>query len=453
MPARTIDIAVIGAGAAGLMAGISAARAAPGAKVVILDGARTLGAKILVAGGGRCNVTHHAVDESAYAGSSRNAIKNVLRAFPVERTIAFFADLGVELKREPTGKLFPTTDSARTVLDALLAAARDAGGSGADVIHPWRVDTITREPDGTFLITRAPDVASDPQSPMPGPQCLSSRRVILATGGLSLPKSGSDGHGHALARRLGHSITPRVFPALVPLTLPKSHWVCAFSGLTVPATLELRAPTGKRLVSFTNSTLCTHFGLSGPSVLDISRYVTDALRTDPAHHLVINWLAGITPEALDAALLGVGGGRGPSIARWLSESAPHGASVVDHADTGMPDRLARALCDSCSPLLDPATPVHALTKLQRRAIVAAATATPLPVSGDRGYLFAEVTAGGVPLSELHLATMESRVCPGLHLCGELCDVDGRIGGFNFQWAWASGHAAGKGAATAPASQY
>lgn len=446
MPPPSSDIAIIGAGAAGLMAGITAARRARGAHVVILDGARTLGAKILVAGGGRCNVTHHAVDETAFAGSSRNAIKNVLRAFPVERTIEFFQDLGVELKREPTGKLFPTSDSARTILDALLNAARDAG---AQVLNPWRVDTITRQSDGTFLITRAAEQSSyDPQPLVPSPQSLLSRRLILATGGLSLPKSGSDGHGHTLARNLGHSITPRVFPALVPLTLPKSHWICALSGLTVPATLELRAATGKRLVSFTNSTLCTHFGLSGPSVLDISRYYTAARIEDsggPGAQLVINWLAGTTPEQLDALLLAVGGGRGPSIARWLSESAPHGAPVVDHADTGMPDRLARALCDSAAPPVDPATPVHALTKIQRRAIVTAATATPLPISGDRGYLFAEVTAGGVPLSELNLATMESRVTPGLHICGELCDVDGRIGGFNFQWAWASGHAAGRGA--------
>jgi predicted Rossmann fold flavoprotein len=440
------DIAVIGAGAAGLMAGITAARAAPAGpsrKIVILDGAKTLGAKILVAGGGRCNVTHHSVDESAFAGSSRNAIKNVLRSFPVKRTVAFFSELGVELKQEPTGKLFPTTDSARTVLDALLNAARDAG---AEIIHPWRVDTITRAPDGTFLITRAPGPApspSDHQSPVPGPRCLSSPRLILATGGLSLPKTGSDGHGHTLARSLGHSITPRVHPALVPLTIAKSHWICALSGLTVPATLELRSATGKRLVSFTNSTLCTHFGLSGPSVLDISRYYTGAHAQDPGAHLVINWLAGTPPETLDAALLGA---RGPSIARWLAESAPHAQSVVDHVNVGMPDRLARALCDSAHPPVEPSTPVHALTKIQRRAIVAAATATPLPVTGDRGYLFAEVTAGGVPLSELHLATMESRITPGLFLCGELCDVDGRIGGFNFQWAWASGHAAGQGAA-------
>ncbi len=439
----SFDIAVVGAGAAGLMAGIAAARTAPrGSRVVILDSARVLGAKILVAGGGRCNVTHHAVDETAFAGSSRNAIKNVLRAFPVERTIDFFAELGVELKRENTGKLFPTTDSARTVLDALLNAASD---DGAQVINPWRVDTILRQPDNTFLITPASDSPSDPQSPVPSPQCLSSSRLILATGGLSLPKTGSDGHGHALARSLGHSITPRVFPALVPLTLPKSHWICGLSGLTVPATLELRAATGKRLVSFTNSTLCAHFGLSGPSVLDISRYYTAALREDSSSQLVINWLAGTTPEKLDELLLAGGGGRGPSIARWLCESAPHAHDVVDHASVGMPDRLARAICESAAPPVEPSTAVHALTRIQRRALVAAATATPLPITGDRGYLFAEVTAGGVPLSELNLATMESRITPGLHICGELCDVDGRIGGFNFQWAWSSGHAAGIGA--------
>jgi predicted Rossmann fold flavoprotein len=416
--ARTeIDIAVIGAGAAGLMAAVFAGRTlGPQSRVVAFDGARTLGAKVLVAGGGRCNVTHHRVDESAYAGSSRNAIKKVLRRFDVPQTVAFFESLGVTLKREDTGKLFPTTDSARTVLDALLRAVKS---TGAEIVHPWRVARVVRDEGlangGGFLIHPA-DATLEP---------LQARRVILCTGGKSLPKSGSDGLGHAIAKSLGHSITPRVFPALVPLLLPQGHVLTTLSGLTLPATLELRSKTGKRLVSFTNSTLCTHFGLSGPSVLDISRYYTDEM--PEGGRLFINFLTDSTPEALDRDL------------QFLGKQ-----TVLRFFAGKVPERMVRALCDFAK--VDTSATGASLTRDQRRALVAAFAEHELPITGDRGWNYAEVTAGGVPLDEVHLDTMESRLCPGLHLAGEVLDVDGRIGGFNFQWAWASGFVAGTSAA-------
>lgn len=414
MGSDSADIAVVGAGAAGLMASIWAARTRPGARVVALDGARALGAKILVAGGGRCNVTHDEVDARAFAGDSPNAIRKVLRRFPVERTIEFFRELGVELKREDTGKLFPTTDSARTVLDALLRAARDAGVA---LRHPWRVGAIARTAHG-FEIARA-DEPGDPER-------VRSRRVILATGGLSLPKTGSDGGGYALARSLGHTVTA-THPALVPLTLPRDHPLCAISGVSAEATVELRSATGRRLVAFDGPVLCAHFGLSGPAILDISRYWltrADDGRTDAA--LVVNWLPSRTPAAVDADLAGL---KNQTPMRFLSER--------------MPERLARVVCVVAG--VDPTTPGHQLTREGRRALVDAATQMRVPVTGSRGYLFAEVTAGGVPLSEVRLETMESRVCAGLHLCGEVCNVDGRIGGYNFQWAWSSGFVAGSAA--------
>jgi predicted Rossmann fold flavoprotein len=206
----------------------------------------------------------------------------------------------------------------------------------------------------------------------------------------------------------------------VPLTLPRDHFLCGLSGVTTPATFTLRGPTGKRLASFTDSTLCTHFGLSGPGVLDVSRHWLDA---EPGSVLHANWLPGTTTESVDSDLAEL---RGESPARFLSRRVP--------------ERLARGLCEHAG--VDPAAPAHALTRERRRVLARAVTDLALPITGDRGYNFAEVTAGGVPLSELRLETMESRVCPGLHLCGEICDVDGRIGGYNFQWAWASGHVAG-----------
>ena len=194
------DVVIVGAGAAGLMAGVWAARS--NRRVVLLDGARTLGAKILVAGGGRCNVTHHVVDETAFAGSTRKAIRKVLRRFDADQTVRFFASLDVELKREDTGKLFPVTDDARTILDALVGAVRSAGG---EIRHPQRVERINVVPGGFVLSGDWGELVST--------------RIILATGGKSLPKTGSDGGGYALARSIGHSITARIFPSLVPLTL------------------------------------------------------------------------------------------------------------------------------------------------------------------------------------------------------------------------------------------
>lgn len=430
-----VDIAIIGAGAAGLMAAIWAGRSAPsGSRIVALDGAKTLGAKILVAGGGRCNVTHHAVDESAYAGSTRPAIRNVLRRFDVRETIDFFRELGVELKREDTGKLFPTTDDAHTVRDALM---REATRAGAHIRHPWRVATIARtnDPGHPFRIERT-------DTPSPSEHTLLASRVILATGGMALPKSGSDGHGYTFARALGHSTTGRIFPALVPLLLDKAHptgsALTALSGIALPAALDLRHANGKAIVRFENSTLFTHFGLSGPSTLDISRYVLDALaqaRADrtPEPVLTLNILPTHTLDSLDALI--------------LRETRDHGHASLTRllTDLLVPDRLARALAGLAS--LDPATPLNKLTREVRRRFVLVCTQLPLPITGDRGFTHAEVTAGGVPLRELDLKTMESRVCPGLHLCGEILDVDGRIGGFNFQWAWASGFVAGSAAAT------
>ncbi|CAG0974969.1 3-dehydro-bile acid delta(4,6)-reductase [Phycisphaerales bacterium] len=408
------DIAVVGAGAAGLMAAIWAGRTlGASGRVIALDGAKKIGAKILVAGGGRCNVTHHTVDEGQYAGSTPHAIRKVLRRFDVPDTVAFFKALGVELKREKTGKIFPVTDDANTVLSALLGAAADAG---VELRHPWRVDRVARE--GEVFVVRGEG----------GGAAIRAGRVIIAAGGKALPRSGSDGAGYAMVRELGHSVTPRVFPALVPLVLGKGHWITGLSGISAEVTLELRGGTGKRIKAFTNSMLCTHFGISGPAAMDMSRYLAGARFEDPAAGLVVNWLPGESGDSVDAMLVGLGR---TTPSKWLRER-------------GLPERLSEAICAAAG--ANPAAPGHGLPRDLRRALARCVTQMPLPVVGDRGFTYAEVTAGGVPLSEVDLDTMESRVCRGLHLCGEILDVDGRIGGFNFQWAWASGHLAGRGAA-------
>jgi predicted Rossmann fold flavoprotein len=402
------DLAVVGCGAAGLMAAIQAGRraAAQGRprSIVAVDGAARIGAKILVAGGGRCNVTHDVVDETAFAGSTPPAIRNVLRRFGVGETVRFFAELGVHLKHEETGKLFPVTDRARTVLDALMRAA---GRAGVAIENPWRVESLSKEAAGFVLRSPAGEIVA--------------RRVILATGGRSLPKSGSDGHGYEIARRLGHTTTPRILPGLVPIVVAEDCFVRRLSGVTVPAAITLRSGTGKALRSFTGSMLCTHSGISGPPALDISRYWLDARQDDDGAQLSIDWAPGRREEQVRAELERKG-----AVGRLLSSF--------------LPDRLADALCREAG--VDPGISFERLARDGRSKLVGTVCAYRLPATGDRGFTHAEVTAGGIPLAQVNLKTMESRVCPGLFLVGEILDVDGRIGGFNFQWAWSSGFVAG-----------
>lgn len=412
MTESTHPLVVVGAGAAGLMAAIAAGRAGLQG-VVALDGARTLGAKILVAGGGRCNVTHHAVHERDYAGATPASIRRVLSRFTVAQTVDFFAALGVELKREETGKLFPVSDNARTVLQALLRAAADAG---VELRHPDRVHEIEPCEGGGFRIR------SDR-----GTQ--HATRVVLATGGRSLPKSGSDGAGLEMAVSLGHTLTERVVPSLVPLLLREGHWLRELSGLALPAELRVVDPSGKRLARFEGSLLCTHFGLSGPVALDISRHWTLQHSVQPETRLEASLLPDLDLTTAD---------------RWILDAT--GRSLLSRLRERLPDRMARAVLQASG--ATPETTPQQLPKERRRDLVRNLVAMDLPVIGDRGFTYAETTAGGVPLTEVRLETLESRVRPGLHLVGEMLDVDGRIGGFNFQWAWASGHVAGQATAQA-----
>ncbi len=348
--AERVDVAVIGAGAAGLFAALHAAREAPERRVLALDGARTLGAKILVAGGGRCNVTHHVVSERDYHGSTAPAIRNVLRQYGVAETVALFRELGVELKREATGKLFPTTDSARTVLDALLSGARAAG---AEIRHPWRVAALNSGESGFTL--RSADGGF-----------VKAERVVLAAGGRSLPKSGSDGAGERLARSMGLAVTERVFPALVPLTLPGDHPLCALSGVAFDARLTVFAATGKKLAETTGAVLCTHFGLSGPGILDVSRCLLNARADDPGASLSIAALPH-APGEVDRRLLALGR-RSP---------------MLMLRDKGLPERLAETLCRLAG--VDPHVPGAQMKRDERRALVAALTELVAPAQDPRGW--------------------------------------------------------------------
>jgi predicted Rossmann fold flavoprotein len=407
-PTHTADVVIIGAGAAGLMSAIACARHAPRARVICLEGARTVGAKILVSGGARCNVTNREVSERDFWGGSPRVVRAVLRAFPAARAAEFFAGLGVALHEEVDGKLFPDSNRARTVLDALLA---EIARLRIDLRTSHRVSDIRRVADG-FQV----DAAN---------KTWTATHVALATGGRSLPKSGSDGFGYELARRLGHGHVETT-PALAPLVLDDER-LRSMSGVAHPATVSVQS-NGYAATRLTGSLLWTHFGASGPVILDASRHWARAVLEKRRADVLVNVMPGESFESLDA---------------WLLDEAaarPR-AAVASVLASRLPAAVAAAWTE-IGGIVPEARMAH-LSRDERRSLVRALLETRLDVRDTRGYGVAEATAGGVPLEEIDSRTMASRVCPGLYVVGEILDVDGRIGGFNFQWAWSSGWVAGR----------
>jgi predicted Rossmann fold flavoprotein len=415
-----VDVCIVGGGAAGLAAAIFAAEQPKRPSVSVLDGAKSLGAKILVSGGGRCNVTHETVTADDFFGT-RHLVRNVLAAFSVPETRRWFSSLGVELKREESGKLFPVTDHARTVLDALLGRCRALG----IVICPdHRVESVVR------VTGRGEgDIDDQPRFSIRHRQGeLSARQVVLATGGRSLPRSGSDGAGYDLACRLGHRVTTTV-PALVALVLDEGCFHHQLSGLSLEAEL-ITCVDGRVTDRRTGSLLWTHFGVSGPVIMDASRVWTLARAEGKNAQIQVNFLPGWTCD---------------QAADWFMREAAHSPrqSLLNTITGVVPERLAAAIVRyACC---DASRSTAQLTRPERERLLAALTRFLLPVVRDRGWNFAEVTAGGVPLDEVNFRTMESKLVPGLYLVGEILDCDGRIGGFNFQWAWATGYLAGRAA--------
>ena len=450
------SVAGVGAGAAGLTAALRAA--AGGARVTLLNAHPKVGLKILMSGGTRCNVTHREVSERDFNAGSRPFVRRVLRAFPADETLRWFESLGVELKLEETGKYFPVTDDAQTVLDALLGAVARAG---VELRHGARVVRLGREAgargsaapgndagagsgrDGRGFrlgIQRARNSAAfDPGEvaghrrtawslpPIEPDEWLAADAVVLATGGLSFPRTGSDGTGYALATALGHTLEPPV-PALTPLVATDA-WCADAQGLTLEAALTLRV-SGRKVATTRGSLLFAHFGYSGPAALDLSRHWHGAEGAGE-RRVEASLASGETRETLVAAWL-TAGRESPrrTVRRFLAER--------------LPERLVELTCRDVR--VEPGERLAQVDRERRGALIGLLVARPLPVTGTLGYEKAEVTAGGVRLSEVDPSTLESRVAPGLYLCGEILDVEGRLGGFNFQWSWSSGTVAGGAAA-------
>ena len=410
VPPRRRRVVVIGAGAAGSMAAIFAARA--GADTLLLERTRDGGRKILISGGGRCNVLPASLDESRFVtDSSPNVLRKMVRAWPLAEQKAFFeVELGIPLIEETESKkLFPVSNRARDVRDGLLDMATRSGAAvrtAAPVtgVEPndtggWRIDVE----HGDTLLADA---------------------VVLAAGGLSVPNTGSDGFGLRAATRLGHTIHP-TYAALTPLTASPPPFA-SLAGVSLDVTLTARST--ERTATATGGFLFTHRGYSGPSVLDVSHVAVRSLAEEPSPAVVsVRWTA-LDDDDWEAAL------------------RAHGArTVIATVREQLPDRLASALIGFAR--VDPTRPLAELRREERQRLVETLVRGVLPWTGDEGYKKAEVTGGGVSLAEIDARTMESRRHRGLFLCGEMLDAFGPIGGYNFLWAWATGRAAGLGAAS------
>jgi predicted Rossmann fold flavoprotein len=404
---RRQSVVVVGAGSAGLVAAIFARGG--GRDVVLVDSTADGGRKILISGGGRCNVLPAALEPERFVtASSPVLLRRMLRSWPLEAQKAFFEqELGVSLAFEAVSrKYFPRSNRARDVRDALVAGARRAG---VRFLFDTRVTAVRRDDAGWRVESSggAIDAAS----------------VIVATGGLSVPKTGSDGAGFRIARDFDHEVH-ETYPALTPLTLePPRH--AGLSGISLD--VRLRARWKGRTTEACGGFLFTHRGYSGPAVLDVSHVaVRSRGARDPAA-IRVQWTDATADE-------------------WSAELARGTSTILAVVRDRLPERLAEQLLEEAGVPLTRRT--AELRRAERIALLDRLTAYPLEWTGDEGYQKAEVTGGGVALGEVDPKSCESRRHPGLFFCGEVLDAFGPIGGHNFAWAWATGRLAGLGAGRA-----
>ena len=402
------DAIVIGAGAAGLMAAICAAER--GRRVLLLEKGKKAGVKILISGGTRCNITHDCDARGIVEAFGPNGkfLHSALAAFGPNDAVAFFEAEGVATKIEETGKIFPVSDKALDVLNALL---RRLNRSGATLALAEPVTSLAAIPEGGFAVITPK-------------RTVTCQRVVITTGGLSFPRCGTTGDGYGFAKQFGHTVT-KTTPALVPLKL-EIAWVKELMGVTLHVGLKVREGENV-LATRSGSMLFAHFGLTGPAPLDVSRAVSGHLNPRSLT-LEIDFLPGETESSLDEFLQ----------RETLASAKQLLAGILSR-------KLTRRLCDQLLPLcgLPVDRTAAALSKVDRQKLVAAMKRLSVPLAGTLGFEKAEVTAGGVRLNEVDHKTMQSKLHPGLYLAGEVLDLDGWIGGYNFQFAWSTGWLAGE----------
>lgn len=383
------DVIIIGGGAAGLFCAIEAGKR--GRRVLVLEHAGQVGKKIAISGGGRCNFTNVNTSASNFISANPHFVKSALARYTPADFVALVERHGIAYHEKKLGQLF-CDGSARQIINMLLAECADAGVEircGCRVRRVERADRFRVETEqGSFA----------------------SASLVVATGGLSIPQLGATDFGYQLARQFDMRIEP-TRPALVPLTLPAETQtrLSTLSGVS----LDALASCGG--ASFRENILVTHRGLSGPAILQVSSYWQRGE--------VVN--LNLLPDA-DALSL-------------LLERADSENELANVLGRYMPRRFALAWCE----LYAPARSLRQLTEREIAALAAKLQAWQITPAGTEGYKKAEVTAGGVATSELSSRTLEATRVPGLYFIGEVVDVTGHLGGYNFQWAWASGYAAGQ----------
>jgi predicted Rossmann fold flavoprotein len=418
-PLNSWQVVVIGAGASGMMAAYSAAQR--GARTLLLEKNRKTGVKILMSGGTRCNITQ-STDEKGIAkafGKQGKFLRSALAALPPAQVVRFFEEAGVPTKVESTGKIFPVSDRALDVRDALH---QHMVASGVEVRLDAAVTSISRDKD-LFQIQLLDN------------SIVETQKLIVACGGKSYPGCGTTGDAYAWAKNFGHTIIDPV-PALAPVTIDES-WIQSLSGVTLPdarvSVIEATQLKSDGLYrekdfreTFRSSLLLTHFGLSGPAAMNVSRAIS---RAEPVGsiRLVLDFMPHYSWDELFESIKAQcqQNGRRPFL-NLLAEQVPR--------------RLAESLLAMQMVPLD--QNCGELSKAAMRQVVGSLKAATIRASGTRGFTKAEVTAGGVSLAEVDSRTLESKLVPGLYFVGEVLDVDGPIGGFNFQAAFSTGWLAG-----------
>lgn len=397
------DVIVIGGGPAGMFAAITAARR--GKKVLLLERNDRLGKKLLITGKGRCNITNDCEADEILKNVPRNGrfLFSAMAACPPDRVKRFFEESGCALKTERGNRIFPVSDRSASVLEALQKEMRRSGV----MVQTARVTDILTA-DGNTIGVAA------------GKEVFHAGKVILATGGLSYPTTGSTGDGYELARRLGHTVTATE-GSLVPLEAGPD---CAeLQGLSLRnVSVKLLSGKGKVLFSDFGELLFTHFGVSGPTVLSASAHLIGE-----GCRLVID-----LKPALDEGKLND---------RILRDLQMYKNRSMENALT---DLLPRSLIPVVLKRLeiDPSLQANSLNKQQRRALVELLKAFSVEIKGKRPVAEAIITSGGIKVGEIDPKTMESKLVPGLFFAGEIIDCDAYTGGFNLQIAWATAYAAG-----------
>ena len=391
-PGRDFDAIVIGAGAAGLMCALTAGQR--GLRVAVLERANKPGKKILMSGGGRCNFTNTGAGPGNYLSANPHFCKSALARYTPADFIELVRRHRIAFHEKELGQLF-CDESSKLIVKLLLD---ECAAAGVQLRSECRIERVAHVDNGRFRLHTAQGTFSAPA-------------LVVASGGLSVPSLGGSGYGYELARQFGHAVLP-TRAGLVPLTLSGKHQerLQGLSGLALPVRAHCNGQ------AFHNAMLLTHRGVSGPAILQISSY------WQPGDDLHLDLL----PDHDIPALL----------AGW--QRGRRDAELKTLLGEVLPRRFAQRLCEHWLP----SKPLRQYDAPQLRDIAALLAAWPLVASGTEGYRTAEVTLGGVDTDWVSSSTMQSRHVPGLYFIGEVLDVTGWLGGYNFQWAWASGHAAG-----------